>query len=270
MEHSNFYDAVNCVWIGSGNEKDDSLPILGSHSSNSYKLYYITEGNGTVTVDNVEYRLSPYQSFIAFPFSNIKIQSSDIRPWKYRWIEFTGSEPAFLLNQTSFTRKTPIVGKLDLYQFERFFTENQEYSTSIYDIYRTVCRLIYLLTYYIEYFPSKQTDIKGYAHIARSFIDKNYQRHDLTVKEVAKHVKIDRSYLYKLFKDETGLSIIDYINNKRISKAESLLHNKELSIKDIAETVGFSEQMYFSRVFKKFKGVSPSVFRKNSETQNIY
>ena len=270
MGISNFYDAVNCVLIANGDELNDELPINGKHSDNSYRLYYITEGNGTVTVDNVEYRLSQHQSFIAFPYSDIKIQTNSSSPWKYKWIEFCGAEPAFLISQTSFTRKKPVVGKIELSQFHRFFIEYDRDSAQIHDIYRSVCRLIYMLTYYIEYFPCKSPEIKGYAHIARSFIEQNYQRHDLSVKQVADYVKIDRTYLYRLFKDETGLSIIDYINSRRISRAESLLINKEVSVKDVAEAVGFSDQMYFSRVFKKFKGISPTAFRKNSQSQIFF
>lgn len=270
MENSIFFDAVNCVWIDSGDESNDELAINGKHSGNSYKLYYITEGNGTVTVDNIEYRMSQFQSFIAFPLSNIKIQSSDINPWKYKWIEFCGAEPAFLISKTSFTRKKPVVGKLDIPHFCRFFTKNKRDFLHTHDVYRAVCSLMYMLTYYIEYFPCQLPEVKGYAHTARSFIDKNYQRQDLSVKQVAEHVQIDRTYLYRLFKEETGLSIIDYINSRRISKAESLLITKEISIKDVSEAVGFSDQMYFSRVFKKFKGVSPSSFRNNSELLKFY
>jgi len=270
MEKSNFYDVVNCVWIACGDESNDELSLKDNHSSNSYRLYYITKGNGTVIVDNIEYRLSQYQSFIAFPFSNIKIQTSNINPWRYRWIEFCGAEPAFLISQTSFTRKKPVVGKFEIPQFDRFFTEYDRDSAQIHDVYRTVCRLIYMLTYYIEYFPSKLPEVKGYARIARSFIEQNYHRHDLSVKQVADHIKIDRTYLYRLFKEETGLSIIDYINSRRISRAETLLINKEFSVKDVAEAVGFSDQMYFSRVFKKFKGMSPTAFRKNSISQKFY
>ncbi len=270
MEISNFYDAVNCVWIAGGDESNDELSASGKHAKNSYRLYYIIEGNGTVTVDNVEYRLSQFQSFIAFPFSDLKIHPTNNAPWKYRWIEFCGAEPAYLISQTSFTRKKPVIGKLEIPHFDRFFTDNKHNSPHIYDIYRNVCRLIYMLTYYIEHYPCQLPDVKGYAHIARSFIEHNYQRHDLSVKQVADHVKIDRTYLYRLFKDETGLSIIDYINSRRISRAESLLINRELSVKDVSEAVGFSDQMYFSRVFKKFKGMSPTEFRKNSESQKFY
>ena len=71
----------------------------------------------------------------------------------------------------------------------------------------------------------------------------------------------DRSYLYRLFKDKTGVSVSDYITRTRISKAEVLLSNGSLSVKDVAYSVGFPDQMYFSRVFKKINGRTPTQFR---------
>ena len=263
MNNSSFYDAVNCVWISQGDNTNDKVSATGVNPDNNYILYYIVNGNGTITVNDIEYRLSKGQSFIVFPFSKMKIRSSEKNPWSYRWVEFCGTEPAFLISQTSFTKKKPVVGKIDLPDFEKFFTLQESNLTELYAVYRTVCRLMYMLTYYIELFPKKNDEHISYAHMARSYIDKKFHNSNLTVKQVADHVKIDRTYLYRLFKEETGLSIIDYINSRKISRAESLLMNKNLSIKEVAETVGFSDQMYFSKVFKKFKGMSPSEFKKS-------
>ncbi len=270
MEKSNFFDAINCVWIANGDNTDDRIAVTGKHSENSYILYYITDGNGTITVNDVEYRLSKGQSFIVFPFSDMKICPDEKKPWSYKWVEFLGAEPAYLISQSSFTKKKPIVGAIDLPDFERFFTVQENDLSELYAVYRTVCRLMFLLTYYIEYYPRNSQEHQSYAHTARSYIEQNYHKSDFTVKKVADYVKIDRTYLYRLFKEETGLSIIDYINSRKISRAETLLINDSISIKDVAEAVGFSDQMYFSRVFKKFKGMSPTDFRKNSKSQKFY
>ena len=81
------------------------------------------------------------------------------------------------------------------------------------------------------------------------------------VRSLVEALKIDRSYLYRLFKDKTGVSVSDYITRTRISKAEVLLSNGSLSVKDVAYSVGFPDQMYFSRVFKKINGKTPTQFR---------
>jgi AraC-like DNA-binding protein len=74
---------------------------------------------------------------------------------------------------------------------------------------------------------------------------------------------MSRFYFCHSFKEVTGQTISDYINYIRISMAESKLDNTDLSITDIALSVGFDDINYFSRVYKKHKGISPKAARRN-------
>ena len=78
--------------------------------------------------------------------------------------------------------------------------------------------------------------------------------------KAAKAVGVSRSHLYRVFMSNVGQSPIDYLTGYRISEACSLLKNTGLSIAEIAVSVGFFDQFYFSRVFKKVKGVPPSKY----------
>ena len=78
------------------------------------------------------------------------------------------------------------------------------------------------------------------------------------VQNIAKAVGVSRSHLYRVFMANVGQSPIDYLTDYRISEACYLLKNSHLSIAEIAVSVGFFDQFYFSRVFKKVKGVPPS------------
>ena len=129
--------------------------------------------------------------------------------------------------------------------------------------------MIILLSYYVEHFPCKDSENTSYAILARNYIEKNYRNPEFNVQSVANHIKIDRTYLYRLFKEETGMSVIDYINNCRISKAEVLLIDENISIKDVAYSVGFTDQMYFSKVFKKLRGQTPTEFRRKNNGRYI-
>ena len=97
---------------------------------------------------------------------------------------------------------------------------------------------------------------------ARDYIERNFRDVSCTVKSVADKVQIDRTYLYRLFKEETGFSVIEYINNCRIGRACTMLNNTDVQIKDVALSVGFSDQLYFSKVFRKLKGITPTEYRK--------
>ncbi|WP_160646080.1 helix-turn-helix domain-containing protein [Chengkuizengella marina] len=88
------------------------------------------------------------------------------------------------------------------------------------------------------------------------FIEENYAK-PLTLSDAAKHVNRNSYYISHLFKQETGISFIEYLQKKRIQVAKRLLANSDLNLSDISVKVGFSDANYFSRVFKKVTGDSP-------------
>ena len=70
-----------------------------------------------------------------------------------------------------------------------------------------------------------------------------------------------RTSLYNKLKQTTGMGTSEYINSRRIQKAEDMLLNTNLSVSEISDRLGFTYQRYFSTLFKKMKGISPSQFR---------
>ncbi|QHI69777.1 AraC family transcriptional regulator [Tichowtungia aerotolerans] len=85
---------------------------------------------------------------------------------------------------------------------------------------------------------------------------------NLSIDDIAGQLFVSKDYLRHLFTQYTGLSPVKAIINARIEHAKSLLRNSELSIANIAEMCGFENQYYFSRLFKKVAGCTPSVFRR--------
>ena len=84
---------------------------------------------------------------------------------------------------------------------------------------------------------------------------------DLSVQSISKNANISKSALYRRFESGFRLTVSEYVNEKRIEKATELLNKSSLSIEEIARTVGFSGGSYFSKIFKKKKGVPPMQFR---------
>ena len=95
------------------------------------------------------------------------------------------------------------------------------------------------------------------------YIDKNF-KNDITLKDVADHVNFSSSYLSKLFKKEMGINFNRYITKIRIDKAKEILINSNISINEIAFSVGYNEPNYFCKVFKKIVNMTPSEYRTNS------
>lgn len=84
------------------------------------------------------------------------------------------------------------------------------------------------------------------------------QRESISLDDISRHVNLSKEYCSYLFKKETNKSLIYYINERKMMIAKDLLVNHEMSLADIAEHMGFDNYNYFSRLFKKYFGISPT------------
>ena len=108
-----------------------------------------------------------------------------------------------------------------------------------------------------DYIPSRGNEI---IKRAIRYISGNYSQ-NLTLEDLAEHVNLNPSYFSSLFKQSTGSSFREYLNMVRIEESKRLLANTDYSIIDISLAVGFEDQSYFSKVFKKYTGLTPKQFR---------
>ncbi|OCT15342.1 hypothetical protein A8709_14725 [Paenibacillus pectinilyticus] len=96
--------------------------------------------------------------------------------------------------------------------------------------------------------------------ITKQFINKHYKE-DLSLEKVAEHLQLSTAYLSNLYKKETGQNFVEYITEVRIRQAKFLLKTTDLKIAEIAREVGYADEYYFSKVFKKNVGESPLKYR---------
>ncbi|UZQ85543.1 response regulator transcription factor [Thermoclostridium stercorarium] len=95
---------------------------------------------------------------------------------------------------------------------------------------------------------------------ALEYIHQHYSE-QLTLNDVAEHVYVSPSYLSRMFKKELGKNFVDYLNGLRIEKAKELLMDPKYKTYEVAEIVGIPDAHYFSRLFKKYEGLSPTEYR---------
>lgn len=100
-----------------------------------------------------------------------------------------------------------------------------------------------------------------YVTFEKFLSEENYM-HRLTLSSISANVNLSSSYLCRVFKSEVETSIISYLNNLRIRKAATMIKDNQLSLKEISTMVGIDDQLYFSRLFKKCMGISPSEYEK--------
>lgn len=124
----------------------------------------------------------------------------------------------------------------------------------------------------------EKTDQKGYnfetynknyaVNRIISYLNENYE-HKISLEQIAHNMYLSPVYISKIFKEETGESPINYLIKIRLEKAKDILLNCEGgSIKNIANQVGYDDVYHFSKLFKKYYGISPLYYKKNSQKQN--
>ena len=113
-----------------------------------------------------------------------------------------------------------------------------------------------------EYFLSSEKQQNSKISPILAFLNKNYTK-DINIPVIAEKFYFTPTYLSRLFKKKCGCTIVEYINNLRMSHAEKLLLTTQKSITEIAYESGFATPNYFIRLFKKTHYVSPNEFRKN-------
>lgn len=96
-----------------------------------------------------------------------------------------------------------------------------------------------------------------------SLLNESVFKH-ITVNEILKNSYYGRAYLMRVFKKETGFSIMAYFTILKIEKAKELLRDKQLSVREISDRLSFSEPNYFTKTFKKITGFTPSAYRKRT------
>ena len=106
----------------------------------------------------------------------------------------------------------------------------------------------------------KENRSNGIIDRAKEYIMHNYKK-DISLDDVSREVDISPYYFSKLFKEATGDTFIEYLTNIRIDKAKELLDNTDLSMKEICSQVGYQNPNYFSRIFKKNVGVTPTEYK---------
>lgn len=98
-------------------------------------------------------------------------------------------------------------------------------------------------------------------HLIRNYISTHYQASDLSVKDISNYANLSTSYACTFFKNETGITLNQYITEFRMEKAKQLLADPRYRITEISDAVGYSDGNYFGKSFRKYAGLSPSEYR---------
>ncbi|MEX1029792.1 MAG: response regulator [Paenibacillaceae bacterium] len=127
-----------------------------------------------------------------------------------------------------------------------------------------------LLARIAETLPS-DSDSEYTIHVKRilAYMEVHYME-DLSLERLADLMNLHPHYICRLFKKKTGDNFVNYLNAFRIRKAQKLLETqRHLPVNVIGQRVGFESRHYFSKVFKKYTGVTPGVYREDNELESL-
>ena len=113
----------------------------------------------------------------------------------------------------------------------------------------------------VELAASRSKSTSSIVYKVIEYIKDNYQLQDISLFSAANYASVNASYLSTLFKKETDKNFVDYLNRVRIEKAMELLRTTDLKAYEVAYLTGFSNPHYFSILFKKLIGITPSGFK---------
>lgn len=126
------------------------------------------------------------------------------------------------------------------------------------DIYDWFLNLVLEMYHGME--DNKNKKYKNIILAAIKYMEANYQK-NITLTDIANATHVSPNYFSKLFRNETGVNFIDWLNNLRIEKSLELLKRNDLKIYEVSNQVGYADYKYYSALFKKITGITPKQYR---------
>lgn len=240
------------------------------HSHDFIELFYVVRGEGAFIVNNKEYQVEKNDLVIINPKVNHTEKSSNNNSMEYITLGFDGVS----FNQKNSDLKESIIiyqeDRMNILFLIRFLlNELKREDAQVFYISQNILELIILkLNQYenIEAQIAKPQKINSTMYEVKKYIDLNYS-HNISLDDLARVSHLNKYYLSHSFKEETGISPIQYLNETRIKNAKILLESTNYSISEISRFTGFSSQSFFSQRFKEFTRLSPSQYRDSQQQE---
>lgn len=229
-----------------------------------YLLIIVTRGKLYFRFGGKELPIVAGQAFLYLPEQPQYYRSNPGEPYETRYVHFTGVGCPALLKKLGLTDGVamPVGDSIELQRLTadmagEFIQRKPFYELSL------MGQFITLLTFIARQGNTAAGRGTWEARLeeARKEIYWNH-RYDINMEELAKRCQLSPSRFLHLFKKQYGVPPRHYQTLLRINSARSLLQSTDMNIRQVGERVGYSDQNYFSRVFKRYTGHSPGEFRK--------
>ncbi|MEG7530709.1 MAG: AraC family transcriptional regulator [Hungatella sp.] len=236
------------------------------HTHNFAELFYVVSGKGTFYLDEETYPIGASDLMIVPPHTEHTEQSYDSNPLEYIVLGIEGI--TFLEQENSrgrviynYSQKAEM-----LYLLKLIVKEVQEEQNGCHLVCQYLLDVLLIQIMRLQKFvPAPISSVKMTKECGqiKRYLDANYAEL-ITLDTLSEMTHMNKYYLVHAFAKYTGLSPINYLNSKRLEVSKELLVSTNYSISQIASSIGFSSQSYFSQVFRKSTAMTPNEYRKTN------
>ena len=212
-----------------------------------------------------EIRFGNHDLLVMLP--NERIHYKALEPWNITWVGLYGETVSKFMEFFDITPQNPIM-HISLYNelnsiMDKIYNTSKDTSISS---KLSITGLIYEFFSVLMQNANITKQNENIIKAALRIIDYNYTS-PITINQIAERLSLNSSYFSRIFTEQTGMSPKQYILNKRMERAKELLKETDISVYEIAYSVGYEDQLYFSRIFKKHIGMPPLEFRKSAQAE---
>ncbi len=249
-------------------QADAEKPLLPFLNENTV-VTYVTDGAGTVKLGTTIHPVSAGMIIVMFPGQCVNYTAQEDQPLSAMWMELTGDAVESVLVRAGLTPQKPtLIPTVPADQSTVAATFTALTNNTSYGPLRATGLAMELLDCLLTETPRpSQPRIANlqqyYVDKSIRFIQRKYSQ-DISVEDVAEYCGLNRSYLGKLFRDSTGMTTQEYLIRHRMRIACSYLERGAAPIATIARSVGYPNQLHFSRAFHKVFGIPPREWQKRN------
>ena len=229
-----------------------------------YIFFYCVDGEGTICIDKKRYKLHAKEAFCIPNNQKHCYYADKANPWSILWVHFSGEDtPLYLLDTYKVVpfHSRHATNRM-MYLFDLLFQVLEEpYSLGNFAYVTQVLALILSDTYLRE--PKEESS--GNVHISNIIRYMNsHLEENCTLNDLSEKFKLSKSYLNVIFQKYTRKSPIDLFVSLKMTEACKLLKTTDMYIYEVANAVGYKDPYYFSKIFKKVVGTSPTEYKSGS------
>lgn len=265
-EYSMHYKTLSDLsFYSAGYEKCHMGYSYGPKYRNYHLIHFVIDGQGSLNINEHTYQLKKGDAFI-IPQGKISYyQASKENPWSYTWISFLGIKSQIYIEQLmKKTNDIYILHDLDTTKYKALIDDLiYLQGNSLVDYLKANSILFSILAQLFQdtNISEKTLVVNSLVDDLKYYFDINYAE-KIKLKDIARKFGIHPNYLTRIFNQKFKLSPKQYLMQLKLKKAHSLLITTKLPISLISSSLGFDDQLAFSRTFKKEYGQAPAIYRK--------